>query len=338
MLSSIFRKFRFHLNETQSPTYFNLVKYLQLTGWTNTRFTWRAHFSEKQFEFDTAAATCLEYKNLLANLVADYCPEIMPVTYCIDDSNWPSILSEIAEAYYTKENYLTDYVKNLSWILKPALLNNGKDIKIFEKLTDIEAHYLSANRLGGPHVLQRYISNPHLLNGYKYSIRMFVVFTNYAGVYLYQQGYFNVALLPYQSSQYSDLRSHLTNEHLKDPETNVIQVPCLRMEIYPQLEPQIIKILFDAANAVQQKFPSAFVCQKNRALAIFGFDFMVDSDMRVWLLEANHGPCFPVSDDHPLQKNLYADFWRDFIKSFVMPIAKKQSPEKIQYLSFRKII
>ncbi len=43
---------------------------------------------------------------------------------------------------------------------------------------------------------------------------MFVVMTNYAGAFLYPEGYLNVAQNPYQQDDYSDLRSHLTNEHL----------------------------------------------------------------------------------------------------------------------------
>ncbi len=58
------------------------------------------------------------------------------------------------------------------------------------------------------------------------------------------------------------------------------------------------------------------MCKKQRTLAIFGYDFLVDHDMHVWLLEANHGPCFPIDESHPLQKYVYHDFWQTFISSF----------------------
>ena len=82
---------------------------------------------------------------------------------------------------------------------------------------------------------------------------------------------------------------------------------------------------------------SVFNQDKHRRLAIFGFDFMVDADERVWLLEANHGPCFPISDAHSLQKNLYHEFWHNFIASFINPIASHQHVDDTQYQLFEKV-
>ncbi|MGL5741478.1 MAG: hypothetical protein ACRCXC_02460 [Legionella sp.] len=53
-------------------------------------------------------------------------------------------------------------------------------------------------------------------------------------------------------------------------------------------------------------------------IACFGFDFLVEAEgNRVWLLEVNHGPCFPVEDSHPLFHVLYRPFWQQLIKRFV---------------------
>ncbi len=70
----------------------------------------------------------------------------MPITYCINDQNWTTVLSELADQHYKENNHLMDYRDNLAWILKPALLNNGQHIKIFHRLSQIEAHYLSSKR------------------------------------------------------------------------------------------------------------------------------------------------------------------------------------------------
>jgi len=337
LLPKIMHRYHFYLPEKQSPTYFNLAKYLEQQGWFSTRYKWLANFSEQNFKFDVIAAECLEFKNFLAQLVQEYCPEVSPPTYCINDRNWSSVLSDIADKYYRKDNILLDQVDNLVWILKPAHLNNGRHIKIFQEISQIERHYISSNRLGGEHVLQQYIVHPHLLRGHKYSIRMFVVITNYAGAHIYPHGYFNVAQHPYQPHAFQDLRSHLTNEHLSKDEVNVIQIPSAGFDIFPPLYQQIKMIVSSILNGLKKSYPHAFVCQKNRALAIFGFDFIVDDEMRVWLLEANHGPCFPIEDEHPLQKYLYYDFWQAFIASFVFPIAKRQSLQKIQHQSFEPI-
>jgi hypothetical protein len=324
--------YRFCLDPFQSPTYENLSRHLQAQAWHLRRFNCRTHFNEQNFQFNSAAAECLEFKHLLAQLITHYCPNIMPMTFCINDQNWPTVLNQLINKFNQD---------NLMWILKPSTLNNGQHIKIFQQLSQVEQHYLSSNRLGGEHVLQHYLTRPHLLKGpeqgHKYSIRMFVVLTNYAGAYLYPQGYFNIALKPYQHNEFFDLRPHLTNEHLSEDKINVVQISTQRYELFTTFYPQIKSIFSQTLSALKQRHPLAFVCAKKRTLAIIGFDFMLDTDERVWLLEANHGPCFPTDPEHALQKNLYHDFWQAFITSFAFPIARKQAVDTIRYELFEAI-
>lgn len=320
---------RFYFQELLSPTLYNLCRYLQEQGWRRTKYQWRAHFSEQNLQFNLAAAESLEFKHLLAQLVAQFCPEVMPITYGINDHNWVEVLNRLSDQ---------PDLQNLIWILKPALLNNGQHIKIFQNVSDLSDHYLNPQRMGGEHVLQEYLVNPHLLKGHKYSIRMFVITTNYAGGFIYPHGYMNVALKAYQPQQFMDLSSHLTNEHLSPDASNVIQIPTQRFDLFPSLFAQIKGIVFKTISGLQQLYPQAFIQQKYRTLAIFGFDFLVDKDLRVWLLEANHGACFPRNDDHPLQKYLYYDFWQALISSFVLPIASRSLPQNIQYRLFEPLM
>lgn len=316
----------FKLSQTASPTYFNLYQYLQKQKWQFTRFNWRAHFSEDNFQFNIDAAEQLEFKHLFAELAQQYCGENTPLTYRINDENWQEVLQ-----------YLHEKEKNLIWILKPALLNNGQHIKIFQNLDELKLHYSTNNRLGGEHVLQEYLLHPHLLKGHKYSVRLFVVLTNDAGIYLYPHGYFNVATRPYQNNDFNLLDPHLTNEHLHEHESNVIQIPTDQFEFFPEIYQQIKTILNKLMQGLQQIHTSAFQKEKKCKLAIFGFDFLMDENSKAWLIEANHGPCFPVSDQHPLQKYLYEKFWQAFITSFVIPIARKQKSAEIIYQEFERI-
>jgi tubulin--tyrosine ligase len=330
--------YTFSLPESESPTYTNLSRYLKEQGWHQANDDEQVHFSETNFQFHTPAAECLEFKHRLAQLVTEDCPQIMPVTYCIDDHNWQAVLQQIENDFYNPKNELA---KNLVWILKPALLNNGQHIKIFQNLDQLEKHYRSTDRLGGEHVLQHYLLHPHLLKGpkqgHKYSIRMFMVVTNYAGAFLYPEGYFNIALNPYQADDFTDIRSHITNEHLREDELNVVQTPTRQQPLFQSFYPQIKQILTTLMQGLHKQFPEAFVCHQQRTLAIFGMDFIVDHDERVWLLEANHGPCFPVGDDHPLQLKLYHAFWQALITNFVLPIAKRQDVDSIKYALFETL-
>lgn len=327
-LLNYFRSYRFCLNTELSPAYLNIDTHLTTLGWQKTSKKKQAHFDEGHFLFNTYAAECLEFKHLLANLIAQFCPEIMPLTYSIDDQNWSSVLNKIS-----KDNQV--------WILKPSTLNNGQYIKIFNQLHQIEEHFLSKNRMGGTHVLQQYILYPHLLKGpsagHKYSIRMFMVATNDAGIYLYPHGYFNIAVHPYQMHVFHDTRSHLTNEHLTKNVKNVIQVPTQQYALFKPFYPQIKNILTKLISSWKSSYPLAFQNSSKRTLAIFGMDFMVDANERVWLLEANHGPCFPIQEEHPLQTPLYHDFWQAFVNSFVIPIAKNAGNEHTEYVLFEMI-
>ncbi len=338
--STLFPK-RFCFTQLQSPTVQNVCKTLQERGWQQTRFQSLAHFSEKNFEFNLEAAECLEFKHLLAQLVAAVSPPIMPMTFCINDQNWQTVLNQVADQFYRRDPHILDQVDDLVWLLKPATLNNGQNIKIMQRLSQLEQHYLSSDRIGGEHVLQQYMTHPHLLKGpefgHKYSIRMFVVLTNYAGAYLFPRGYCNIALHPYESTEFTDLRAHLTNEHLNDHERNVVQIPTENYELLKPFYPQIKSIVTATIHQLNDHYPQAFICKKTPALAIFGFDFMVDSDERVWLIEANHGPCFPTADDHPLQNTFYHHFWQAFCQSFVLPIGSKQPTDSIRYELFERV-
>ena len=324
--------YHFYLQPAYLPTHHNLSYYLIQQNWKSTCLSWRAQFSNQHFQFYLPATSNLEFKHSLARLVQKYCAHVMPVTYSINDNNWFDIVQE-----------LTQKQSDAVWILKPSLQNNGQNIHVFQTIDLIKSHYLSPNRLGGEHVLQHYLRAPHLLQGpekgHKYSIRLFVVLTNYAGVYLYPQGYFNVALTPYEPSDFKDLRSHLTNEHLKEQVLNVAQIPSQQYaHLFDRLYPTLKEMISSVMQGLQKEHPEGFMCKKQRTLAIVGFDFMVDSAMRVWLLEANHGPCFPVNQDHPLQKKLYEGFWKALIACFVYPIASHQAVEQIQTPSFEKVL
>jgi tubulin--tyrosine ligase len=297
--------YRFDLPLDQSPTYFNLASHLEQLGWTRTSQAHNTTLHSQHFDFNLHAAQQLEFKHLLSELLLG--THLMPSTFTLDDHNWSAVLP-ILERY-----------PNIQWILKPSLLNNGQHIKLFTSAEQIMTHFGSRERLGGPHVLQHYINKPDLLRGHKYSIRLFVALTE-TNAYLYPQGYLNVARLPYHENNFDDLRPHLTNEHLLASETNVHQIPTDRWPVFPHIYPTIQRMVAQTIHVLRQQNPEAFGYSAPKALALFGFDFLMDSTQRIWLLEANHGPCFPTDDAHPLQQHLYQDFWRALIHDVIYPL------------------
>ena len=281
----------------QTPSFIELGRYLRQAGWIEAEPAWLT-----DVHFDFPALQHLEFKHLLSTLLKDAGCDIQPLTYYIDDDNFFQVIHELSYSLGP-------------WILKPSMLNNGQHIHLFENSHQLLEHYCQSKRMGGPHVLQQYIHPPHLLQGpekgHKYSIRMFVVITA-DNAYLYPHGYFNVALRPYVADFVQDKRCHLTNEHLSDDVVNVVQIPTQQYAIFQRFFPKI--------KVMTAKLCSAFYSQHQAPetfkYAFLGIDFMVDASERVWILEVNHGPCFPTEEDHPLYEKLYKGFWQSFIQQF----------------------
>jgi hypothetical protein len=275
-----------------SPTFTQLSGYLSKVGWVKSTDVCHAQLSDLHFECPDLIH--LEYKHLLNKL----CASDMPWGIYLDDFNWH------------------EQIKSLSiegpWILKPSMLNNGQHIQLFENTASLIAHYQQNKRMGGPHLLQSYIQFPHLLKGpekgHKYSIRMFVVM-NANQAYLYPQGYFNIALNPYDASDLTLKKAHLTNEHLDDTGRNVVQIPTSQYALFKPFSPQILSI----CQRVVQKFYQSFNMPDHFKLAFLGVDFLVCAKEKVWLLEINHGPCFPIQKQHPLYFSLYENFWQSVV-------------------------
>lgn len=93
------------------------------------------------------------------------------------------------------------------FILKPTCSSCGRGIKIIGKKSNVTKR---------PGILvQKYLSKPHLLRGYKYDMRLYVLVTCFEPlkVYIFEQGLVRLATVPYSTSK-SNLKKkfiHLTN-------------------------------------------------------------------------------------------------------------------------------
>ena len=92
------------------------------------------------------------------------------------------------------------------WIVKPANLSRGRGIYIVDNISEVNVEELS--------IISRYISNPLLINGHKFDLRIYVVVTSYEPlrVYVFKEGLARFASESYSTKFNKNNRyMHLTN-------------------------------------------------------------------------------------------------------------------------------
>jgi len=93
------------------------------------------------------------------------------------------------------------------WIMKPAAKSRGRGIQLVNDISQLT--------YGEPMVMQKYIKNPLLLNGYKFDLRVYVLVTsvNPLEVFIYREGFGRFSTVPYSldPNDKSNKFVHLTN-------------------------------------------------------------------------------------------------------------------------------
>jgi len=104
------------------------------------------------------------------------------------------------------------------WIVKPANSSQGKGIRLIENLDELNVDETS--------VISRYITNPLLINGHKFDLRIYVVVTSYEPlrVYVYKEGLARFASESYSTKIQKDNRfMHLTNYSINKKNDKFVQ-------------------------------------------------------------------------------------------------------------------
>jgi len=107
--------------------------------------------------------------------------------------------------------------KNI-WIVKPANLSRGRGIHLIDSLKDVMVDDLS--------VVSKYITNPLLINGHKFDLRIYVLITSYEPlrVYVFKEGLARFATETYTSKIDKDNKfMHLTNYSVNKKNDNFVQ-------------------------------------------------------------------------------------------------------------------
>ncbi|CAG8526534.1 14889_t:CDS:2 [Racocetra fulgida] len=261
-------------------------------------------------------------------------------------------LDEIFEVVQEcKENVSRERMHN--FILKPNLGNKGADLKIFhtidqlrsvfdvtheEKSVNIDENLLQLDDVDESifhlreWVIQRYISNPLLINDRKFHIRAYVLAVSKIKVYLYKDMLALFALHPYRSDDINDTLAHLTNTCLQIHDESFKESD--QVKLFWELmyhnsvidEQDLISIFEQIKNILGECFKAVvsevtqFMPLEN-AFELFGFDFLVDANKDVYLLEANSFPDFKQTGNR--LSHVISHLFENTIKLAVIPFFKK---------------
>uniref|UniRef100_A0A8C2ZDZ8 Tubulin tyrosine ligase-like family, member 2 n=1 Tax=Cyclopterus lumpus TaxID=8103 RepID=A0A8C2ZDZ8_CYCLU len=187
------------------------------------------------------------------------------------------------------------------WICKPVDLSRGRGIFIFEDIKDLVYDC--------PVIVQRYISKPLLISGYKCDLRIYACVKSFhpLTVYIHQEGLVRFATEKYNLSSLRNLYAHLTNTSInklgpfyKAAKERVGQGCKWTMSKFRHfLQSQDINklLLWQRINnivtltllAIAPSVPSCPNC-----VELFGFDILVDAALKPWLLEVNYSPALTL--------------------------------------------
>ena len=212
---------------------------------------------------------------------------------------------------------LKKYIKEYSEGVEERI-PNLKNVE--EKIQDGAEQEMSKNKVVGiiksnTFVIQKYIEKPLLIENRKFDIRTWVLVNHEMKVFLFKEGYLRTSSQEYSmtSDSISNRSIHLTNNAVQKyctgygnfEEGNQISFNRfqeylekkysyrninVRKNLYTQMK-ELVEI---SMQSVRKKINPN---DRHYCFEIFGYDFIIDSDFKVWLIEINTNPCLEESSN-----------------------------------------
>ncbi|KXZ46847.1 TTL3 protein [Gonium pectorale] len=203
------------------------------------------------------------------------------------------------------------------WIAKPAGKSRGRGIRLFND-PDALLGYVrceEAQGLEARWIAQKYVERPLVIERRKFDIRQWVLVTDWNPL---QAWFYSTCYLRFAADDYDpnslDVFQHLTNnsvsKYFEGPKKtdeitasgNMWSVPRFQRwlaETYGRddiwealLQPAMKHIAICTLKAAQD-----IVTPRKAACQLYGYDFLIDDQLRVWLLEVNASPTLEASTE-----------------------------------------
>jgi tubulin polyglutamylase TTLL1 len=228
---------------------------------------------------------------------------------------------------------------NAMWIMKPTARSQGKGIFIINKLAQIKKWSTQSRWAQMPlkeaYVICRYIENPLLIGGKKFDLRVYVLVSSYRPlrVYQYVHGFARFCNAKYTTDM-TDIDNpfiHLTNVAIQKQDENYnsqhggkwhIQNLRLYIESIYGLEASnklfygMDQLIIHSLKAVQN-----VMINDRHCFECYGYDVMIDQDLKPWLIEVNASPSLSTTteSDRILKLSLLRDIY-NIVAANVPPV------------------
>ncbi|KAG8448959.1 hypothetical protein GDO86_015867 [Hymenochirus boettgeri] len=226
-----------------------------------------------------------------------------------------------------------DFCNNFSkdrgpWIVKPVASSRGRGVYLINSPSQIS---MEDNIL-----VSRYISNPLLIDGFKFDVRLYVLLTSYEPlvIYLYEEGLTRFATAKYDrtAKNIKNQFMHLTNYSVNKKSEDYVSCEDPEVEDYgnkwsmsamlrylkqhgkdttalmSQVEDLVIKTIIAAELPIASACKS-FLSNRGNCFELYGFDVLIDVNLKPWLLEVNLSPS--LACDAPLDLKIKASMISD---------------------------
>jgi hypothetical protein len=239
--------------------------------------------------------------------------------------------------------------KDAFYIAKPDRGCQGKGIFLFKNMEDFEILKNAQEKRFLEFydkcdlVIQQYVPNPFLLDGYKFDLRIYVLIKSMdpLEIFIHREGLVRLATAKYQKPNkvnITNTRMHLTNYAVNKDSKNFIQDDSGEKgtkrsltslwdqldqmgydshAIWGNIEDVIVKTLLIARPDIKnvtshKKLHTDESVHFRRCFEVLGFDVMLDSNLRPIVLEVNHSPSFTC--DSKLDWNIKSQVITDSLK------------------------
>nr|XP_020459465.1 tubulin--tyrosine ligase isoform X2 [Monopterus albus]XP_020459474.1 tubulin--tyrosine ligase isoform X2 [Monopterus albus] len=190
------------------------------------------------------------------------------------------------------------------WIAKSSAGAKGAGISISHDANHLLEYIDNQEQV---YVIQKYLEKPLLLEpGHrKFDIRSWVLVDHQYNIFLYQEGVLRTSSEPYNSSDLQDMTSHLTNHCIQKEhslnygryeegnemffdEFRLYLLNVHNVTLETTILPQIKQIIKSCLSCIEPAISTKHLSYQS--FQLFGFDFMVDENFKVWLIEINGAP------------------------------------------------